>query len=308
VNPSTDSLAASYARCQELTRAHGTTYYWSTRLLAADRRPHVFALYAFCRYADDIVDDFGTEPIAVRADALRRLGQRLFVDLERGRSDHPVLAALVDTTLRFGIDPSCYARFLRSMTMDLSIAAYPRYDDLLVYMEGSAAVIGEMMLPILEPGDPAATAPARDLGLAFQLTNFLRDVGEDLDRGRVYLPEEDLERFGASAHARRVDDAWRAFMRFEIERARELYRSADRGIAMLPSRSARSIRSARVLYSQILDVIEANDYDVFTRRARVSTARKLATVGAAFARPSPERASWSVRTRNLAGTTGTRNP
>jgi phytoene synthase len=306
VNRSTDALAASYARCEQLTREHGTTYYWSTRLLAADRRPHVYALYAFCRFADDIVDDLGAAPAAVRADALRELGRRLFADLERGRSDHPVLAALVDTTNLFGIDPSCYERFLRSMTMDLTIASYPSYDDLVVYMDGSAAVIGEMMLPILEPHDPAATAPARDLGIAFQLTNFLRDVGEDLERGRVYLPEEDIERFGASPHARRVDDAWRALMQFEIERTRELYRSADRGIAMLPSRSARSIGSACVLYSGILDVIEANDYDVFTRRARVSMARKLSTVALTFARPSPSRRS--ARARSSLGTTGKRNP
>ncbi len=175
-------------------------------------------------------------------------------------------------------------------------------------MDGSAAVIGEMMLPILEPFDPAATAPARDLGIAFQLTNFLRDVGEDLERGRVYLPEEDIERFGASPHSRRVDDAWRALMEFEIDRARELYRSADRGIAMLPARSARSIGSARLLYSSILDVIEANDYDVFTRRARVPTARKLSTVALSFARPSPSRSRWSARARSSVGTTGKRNP
>jgi phytoene synthase len=301
-------LEASYRRCEELTRAHGTTYYWSTRLLAPDRRPHVYALYAFCRYADDIVDDLGAAPVAERAAALAELGDRLFDDLEHGASSHLVLAALVDTTKRFGIDPSCYARFLRSMTMDLTVTQYPRYEDLLDYMDGSAAVIGEMMLPILEPLDPDAAAPARDLGLAFQLTNFLRDVGEDLDRGRVYLPQEDIERFGASPHDRRVDDAWRALMRFEIERTRALYRSADAGVDMLPSRSSRSIRSARVLYGRILDVIEMNDYDVFTRRARVSTARKLSTVAWTFARPSPSRASRSARSRSSVGTTGRRNP
>jgi phytoene synthase len=145
-------------------------------------------------------------------------------------------------------------------------------------MDGSAAVIGEMMLPILEPTAPEAFGRARDLGLAFQLTNFLRDVAEDLDRGRVYVPQEDLERFGADPHSRVVDDAWRALMRFEIERCRELYRSADVGIAMLPSSSARCIRAARMLYSEILDRIEVADYDVFSRRASVQTWRKCATV------------------------------
>jgi phytoene synthase len=162
--------------------------------------------------------------------------------------------------------------------MDLGVDSYATWDDLLVYMDGSAAVIGEMMLPVLEPRDPVgARQPARDLGLAFQLTNFLRDVGEDLDRGRVYLPGEDLARLGADPFARTVDRPWRLLMGFEIERARTLYASADRGIDLLPPRSAACVRAARVLYSGILEQIEANDYDVFASRARVSTPRKLAT-------------------------------
>jgi phytoene synthase len=321
-------LAASYARCRALTRAHGTTYYWSTRLLPRRRQPHVFALYAFCRHADDIVDDLGDRPPSDRAAALSALGERLFADLAAGRSDHPVLAALVDTTLRFGIDPDCYRRFLRSMTMDLTIDRYETYDDLLTYMDGSAAVIGEMMLPILEPTHPTAVGPARDLGLAFQLTNFIRDVDEDLDRGRVYLPQEDLRRFGADPARREVSPAWRALLRFEIERTRALYRSADAGLALLPSRSARCIGTARVLYSGILDQIEGRDYDVFSGRARVSTARKLATVATAWLpgrRPSagssvgrsPAGRASSTRSgtarpstarRRSTGTMGTRNP
>jgi 15-cis-phytoene synthase len=144
-------------------------------------------------------------------------------------------------------------------------------------MDGSAAVIGEMMLPILEPLTPDALPHARDLGDAFQLTNFLRDVAEDLDRGRVYLPQEDLRRFGADPAARTVTPEWIELMRFEIERCRALYRSADLGIPLLPPTSAACIRSARVLYSRILDEIEANGYDVFNGRVRVPDHRKLAT-------------------------------
>jgi phytoene synthase len=147
-------------------------------------------------------------------------------------------------------------------------------------MDGSAAVIGEMMLPILEPTSPAATPHARDLGDAFQLTNFLRDVDEDLDRDRVYLPLEDVHRFGAEgalAH-RRVTPGFIDLMRFEIERCRRLYASADLGLAMLPPASARCVGAARVLYSRILDRIEAAGYDVFTSRARVPTWQKAATV------------------------------
>jgi phytoene synthase len=135
-----------------------------------------------------------------------------------------------------------------------------------------------MMLPILEPSSAAAAPHARDLGIAFQLTNFLRDVSEDLDRGRVYLPQEDVRRFGASPAERRVCGSWRELMRYEIARTREYYESADLGMPYLPSASARCIRAARRLYSAILDRIEAADYDVFTRRARVPSWRKALVV------------------------------
>jgi phytoene synthase len=181
------------------------------------------------------------------------------------------------TARAFDIDAACFERFLRSMAMDLEVDRYDTWDDLLDYMDGSAAVIGEMMLPILEPTSPEAIGPARDLGLAFQLTNFLRDVAEDLDRGRVYLPQKDLASFGADPARRTVDSAWRALMAFEIDRCRGLYDSADRGIAMLPPSSARCIATARRLYSRILDEIERNDFDVFTQRASVPTWSKAAT-------------------------------
>jgi phytoene synthase len=277
-------LAASYRRCRELARAHGTTYYWATTLLPRDRRAHVWALYAFARHADDIVDDLGTRPIDERALALADLGDRFFRDLDAGASDHEVLAAVVHTVRELEIDPDVFRRFLRSMTMDLTVVGYDTWDDLLDYMDGSAAVIGEMMLPVLRPTSPRALEPARDLGLAFQLTNFLRDVGEDLERGRVYLPREDIDRFEADPRAQRVDAAWRALMRFEIDRCRELYRSADAGLAMLTGSSRRCVRAARNLYSQILERIERADYDVFTVRARVPTWQKLATVAVDVAR------------------------
>ncbi len=273
----TVSLEESYASCRALNKRYGTTYYWATFALPRVKRHHVWALYGFCRYADDIVDDLGPVPVEVREKALTDLGDQLFADLETGTSDDVVLKAVVHTIRAFGHDPECFRRFLDSMAMDLTITSYDTWEDLLGYMDGSAAVIGEMMLPILEPLDPAAVGPARDLGLAFQLTNFLRDVAEDLDRGRVYLPQEDLERFGADPRRRIVDDAWRALMRFEIDRCRALYRSADAGLALLPSSSARCIQAARVLYAQILDRIEAADYDVFTVRASVPTWRKVAT-------------------------------
>jgi phytoene synthase len=211
----------------------------------------------------------------VRERALADFGARFFADAARGESDDEVLKAVVHTVRAFGLDVDCFARFLRSMTMDLSVTGYETFDDLLDYMDGSAAVIGEMMLPILEPRSPAAVTHARDLGIAFQLTNFLRDVGEDLERGRVYIPQEDLRKFDVDPRRRAATPDWQALMAFEIQRTREYYASADLGIPMLPRSSARCIRSARCLYSEILDRIDQSNGDVFRTRARVPTVRKL---------------------------------
>jgi len=305
-----DRLGASYRRCRAINRAHGTTYYWSTTVLARAQRPHVHALYAFCRFADDIVDDLGDAPVADRAAALFAFGAQFRRDLAAGRSEHEVLAAVVDTVRRYGIDAECFDRFLRSMAMDLTITEYETFADLCAYMEGSAAVIGEMMLPVLGGRHPAAREPARALGLAFQLTNFLRDVDEDLDRGRVYIPQADLRRFGADPRERAVTAEWRALMQFEIERARTLYRQADTGLAFLPPRSARCIAAARELYSAILAEIERAGYDVFSGRASVSTARKLRVAGAAaIGRPlGSRRPRGSARGRVCDVAMGTRKP
>ncbi len=198
----------------------------------------------------------------------------------------------MDTVLTLGISRDALRRFLGAMTMDLSVTEYQSWHDLCGYMDGSAAAVAEMMLPVLQPTDPAAALePARALGLAFQFTNFLGDVGEDLDRGRVYLPAQDLAHFGADPRLRQVSPEWAELMRFEIERARALYREADSGIPFLAGRAAPCIRTARHLYSCILDQIEANGYDVFSKRAHVPAHRKATTAG-----------------RYLAGTIGTRNP
>ena len=272
------TLAESYKLCKEFNKRHGTTYYWSTKVLPADKRPHVHALYGFCRYADDIVDDLGPVPVAQREIALADFGDRFFRDLAAGSSADPVLMAVVDTVRKFPIDPECFRRFLRSMTMDLTVATYETWANLLDYMDGSAAVIGEMMLPILEPHDPAAFGHARDLGNAFQLTNFLRDVKEDLERGRTYIPQEDVRRFGVDLATRTCTPQFVELMKFEIARCRALYESADKGIAMLPDRSARCIRAARTLYSRILDRIEAQQHDVFEKRVSVPTSQKALMV------------------------------
>ena len=208
---------------------------------------------------------------------LEALAEEFRSSLAAGGSTDPVMAAVVHTVITCRIPQEYFDRFFGAMAMDLTTTSYETWEDLRTYMEGSAAVIGEMMLPVLEPIGTAARAPARSLGLAFQLTNFLRDVDEDLDRGRVYLPQDDLRLFDVDLGRRVLTPEWRAFLAYEIERNRALYSFADTGIAMLPPRSARCVGTARVLYAQILDEIERNGYDVFSQRARVPTPRKAAT-------------------------------
>lgn len=275
-------LTLGYRECARLTKEYGTTYFWGAVLLAKPRRRHVHAVYALCRLADDIVDDQeanagrSNQEIAARLDAFAT-GFRSA--LAAGGSDDPVMAAVIDTVTAAEIDPECFDRFFGAMAMDLTTTSYESWGDLCGYMEGSAAVIGEMMLPVLQPLSPKAKDPARSLGLAFQLTNFLRDINEDLELGRVYVPQEDLRRFGVDVTARTVTPEWRAMMAFQLERNRELYRFADAGIPLLPARSARCVSAARVLYSQILNLIEAANYDVFTERVRVPTWRKAGIAG-----------------------------
>ncbi len=270
-----DELEASYRLCAGISNRHGKTYSLAARLLPVEGRRHVHAVYALCRMADDIVDEQRHAEPAERLAQLDALHDRLLAELAAGYSRHPVLAAVIATVKSTGIPVGCFDRFFASMAMDVSVTQYASWPELCRYMDGSAAVIGEMMLPVLG-GAAEATPAARALGMAFQLTNFLRDVGEDLDRGRVYLPQDELTAFGADPCLRTVTPAWRQVMAFQIERNRELYRQADAGIGLLPTRSASCVRAARVVYSRILHEIEAADYDVFSRRATVPGARKWA--------------------------------
>lgn len=275
-------LEAGYRRCAELTRAYGTTYYWGALLLPKRQRRDVYAVYALCRLADDIVDepdkvDLSVPMTGTEEERLTAFRGLFFEALARGTSDEPVMAAVADSIRRRGTDPECFERFFDAMALDLSRTTWSSWEELRTgYMEGSAAVIGEMMLPVLEPYSVAARAPARALGNAFQLTNFLRDVGEDLDRGRVYVPQDDLARHGADPWLRKVTPQWRAFMKEQIARNRDLYAAAVPGLALLPPASRRCVATALVLYSRILDRIEAADYDVFTGRHRVPGTEKLA--------------------------------
>ncbi len=279
-----DSLSQAYERCRQLHRRHGRSYYLATLLLPAWKRRHVHALYGFTRYADEIVDRADGATPADRAARLNQWGERFMAGLRGAPVDDPLLPAVLHTIELFNLDRADFDIFLHSMAMDLTVTRYPTYADLLDYMAGSAAAIGTMMLPILAPTDTRASRePARQLGIAFQLTNFIRDVREDLDRGRVYLPEEDMARFGVDRAAlyRAVDTGRasaqvKALIAFEVDRARDHYRAAAPGVAMLAPTSQACIRTAFRLYGGILDEVVALDYDVFARRAVVPVGRRLA--------------------------------
>lgn len=285
-------LRDAYRYCRELNAAHGKSYYAATLLLPPWKRPYVHALYGFARYADEIVDN--GDP-ATREHDFIAWARRATADLWAGRGTDPVCRALLDTMRTWDIPVEHIEAFLESMRADLTVTRYETYDDLRGYMYGSAAVIGLQMLPILEPLDPGAAAHARSLGEAFQMTNFIRDVAEDLDRGRIYLPMEDLDRFGvtrAGLEARVLTPGIRDLLRFEIDRTREIYRHGHAGIELLAPASRPCIEAAYRLYGGILREVERAGYDILARRVRVGRLGRLRTGLAGYigARPRWTRA------------------
>ncbi|MEP6695522.1 MAG: phytoene/squalene synthase family protein [Pseudonocardiales bacterium] len=270
-------LRASYDTCRRLNSTHGRTYYLATLLLPAAKRPYVHALYGFARYTDEIVDDLASALTdGERADRLAEWTWRF----RSGRDDGGVLPAVFDTIERWDIPSAYFEAFLDSMRMDLTVTEYDTYEDLMGYVHGSAAVIGLQMLPVLEhPGLPRHVVEpyAADLGTAFQLANFIRDVGEDLRRGRVYLPMTDLRLFGVDRErlARGVvDGPIRRLLAHEIARAREIHRAARPGTRLLHPASRDCIRTASALYGGILDEVERADYQVLDRRVSVGVRRR----------------------------------
>jgi phytoene synthase len=278
------ALRTSYLACRRLNARYGKTFFLASMLLSPAQRPYVHALYGFARHADDLVDE---QPGPTRAEQFNRWSEQFLADLDWGATSDPLCRAVLHTAARWSIPHSYFADFLESMRMDLTVTTYETFDELNTYMWGSAAVIGLQMLPVLGRADdsvPWATLErhAADLGIAFQLTNFLRDVAEDLHRGRIYLPQSSLRQFGVDRdrlQRGRVDEPIRNLLAFEIERARGFYRSAAPGVELVAADSRQCLRTATTLYSEILDEIERHDYDIFSGRLSVGL-RRRATVGA----------------------------
>ena len=279
-------LRASYSECKRLNSLHGKTYYLATLLLPASKRPFVHALYGFARYADEIVDDLASTLTAQeKAEVLRAWSSDVLRGLKTGESSDLVGRALIDTVQRFDIPHQHFVDFLHSMEMDLTVTEYQTFDDLYEYVYGSAAVIGLQMVPILGGDTVNSLEAAKNLGVAFQLANFIRDVGEDLDRGRVYLPLQELAEHGVTRQmleARKLTPEIVSALKFQIARVRQLQKAAEPGIALLDKTSQPCIRAASELYCGIVDEVEKIGYDIFNKRATTSTARRARVALAAY--------------------------
>ncbi len=277
-----DRLRESYRYCRRLNAEHGRTYFLATRLLTPSQRPAVHALYGFARYADDILDDLQSDAdVADREARLERLASKFF---DGDEASEPVLPAVLHTARTYRIPLTLFEEFLAAMRMDLTVTDYPDRAALNGYMRGSAEVIGLQMLPILGTVGPLddAKPTAEALGRAFQLTNFLRDIDEDLQRNRVYLPADELAAFGVDRELltwcqrnARTDPRVRQALAAQHAITRAIYREAHRGIALLAPQSRPCVATAFTLYSEILDRIEDIDFAVFSERASVGMGRRL---------------------------------
>jgi 15-cis-phytoene synthase len=293
-DPADPWLRSAYRECRKLNSRHGKTFYLATMLLAPAQRPAIHALYGFARLADDIVDDPSPGNDTARTAArLEELARALSAGLREGRSNDPVVAAVVDTALRYRIEPALFDDFLASMRMDLTVTHYPDRAALDAYVRGSAEVIGLQVLPVLGTVVPQEEAApyAAALGQAFQLTNFVRDVAEDLDRGRVYLPADELDAFGVDRdllcwcrQQRRTERRVRAALAAQHATIRSSYAFARKGIALLHPVSRPCVATAQVLYAEILDQIERCDFAVFSQRATVGRPRRARVAAGGLAR------------------------
>ncbi|KAK6912342.1 Squalene/phytoene synthase [Dillenia turbinata] len=283
-------LSEAYDRCGEVCAEYAKTFYLGTMLMTPERRRAIWAIYVWCRRTDELVD--GPNASHITPTALDRWESRL-EDLFRGRPFDMLDAALSDTVTKFPVDIQPFRDMIEGMRMDLRKSRYKNFDELYLYCYYVAGTVGLMSVPVMgiAPESQATTESvynaALALGIANQLTNILRDVGEDARRGRIYLPQDELAQAGLSDEdifAGKVTDKWRNFMKNQIRRATMFFDQAERGVTELNSASRWPVWASLLLYRKILDEIEANDYDNFTKRAYVSKAKKIAALPISYAR------------------------
>ncbi len=281
--PDRGYIAPAHAECENITRKNSRSFYLASGYLPKEKRIAIRSLYAFCRYTDDLVDiDDGNARYTFDDWKKRSLATALY-------ENDFVLTAWLDTRIRHHIPTAYIEQFLDGVAMDQSKCKYENFEDLAYYCYGVASTVGLMSMSIIGFSSTDAIPYAVRLGVALQMTNILRDVAEDWERERLYLPKNELDAFGLShsdietgIRTGSYDDNWRAFMRYQIRRTRNLYKEAWPGIAMLNPEGRFAIAAAAEMYSGILDDIEAHDYDVFTRRAHLSDWKKLARLPGIF--------------------------
>ncbi|KAF8047407.1 hypothetical protein N665_3055s0006 [Sinapis alba] len=283
-------LGAAYDRCGEVCAEYAKTFYLGTLLMTPERRKAIWAIYVWCRRTDELVD--GPNASHITPMALDRWETRL-EDLFRGRAFDMLDAALADTVTRYPVDIQPFRDMIEGMRMDLRKSRYNNFDDLYLYCYYVAGTVGLMSVPVMgiDPTSNATTESvynaALALGIANQLTNILRDVGEDARRGRVYLPQDELAQAGLSDEdifAGKVTNKWRNFMRMQLKRARMFFDEAEKGVTELDAASRWPVWASLLLYRRILDEIEANDYNNFTKRAYVGKVKKIAALPLAYAK------------------------
>ncbi len=291
--PEPSELAGLYKEAARATALGSRSFYFATGFFPRDLARAAHAVYWFCRYTDDLVDECATLEQGRRD--LEEWAERVQTALQGSEPSHPVLKVFLDTARVKNIPPEYPLELIEGMRMDLNGTRYRNFAELRTFCYRVASVVGLMMSHAIGFEDPALDY-AIDLGIAMQLTNILRDVAEDWRRGRLYLPSEELERFGYSegslAGGQRTPE-WNSLMRFQVARARDYYQRAMPGIALLDSRGRFAVKVAAGVYREILSVIEARDYDVFTRRAVVPSARKWWIGGRSMAIPVA-RQFWRV--------------
>lgn len=272
-------LAAGFEECRRITKHYGTSFYFATQFFPEETRLGIYAVYAFARIPDEIVDDPTCSDHALALEKLDAWRSEWRDTMNAGSSEDPVMNAIVHTFHKYAIPQEEGEAFLRSMFMDEEKFIYENYAELEDYMYGSAGVIGLFVTRIVGYSTPDAFPYALKLGYAFQLTNFLRDIREDYENlGRVYMPQDEMRRFGLSIDdiaTRNQDGNFIEFMKFQIERNRQVYREALPGIKLLNWRGRLAVRISYVLYKAILGEIERANYNVYKGRVRTNKQQKI---------------------------------
>lgn len=293
----TPDIDAAYEVCRQVTFTHAKTFYFASHFIPPVKRKACYAVYAFCRYVDDIVDVAMERGDVTREDAVRLVEQwrsevgRLYETdasapfSEESKVSRAVLRAWEDTLERYHIPRHLPEELIEGVLMDTTITRFDTFDALREYCYKVASTVGLMTSEIFQYSSNEAIPHAIDLGIAMQLTNIIRDVKEDAERGRIYLPKEELDRFGVSEDEvlqHQWSDRFRSLILFQVERADRYYDSADNGIPYLDADSRLTVQLMSTNYRKILRVVEGMDYQIFRRRASTSLAQKLASIPTAW--------------------------